>query len=373
MGKDLILIGGGHAHMVTLANLGHFVRRGHRVTVIGPSEHHYYSGMGPGMLGRTYTPQQIRFDTRRGVEKNGGRFVKAFVSHIDPDRRNVLTACGKSFHYDLLSCNSGSQIPDYMVEGPRDRVYTVKPIEGLIKARQELVRMAATQPLVRIGVVGGGAAGVEMAGNAWSLLSRHSRHDFEVRLFSQGKLLHRFPDKVRGAVLDIFRKRGIKVLEHHRVERISNHHIVLKPGRQYRADLIFLAIGVKPSPIFTASRLPTGPLGGLTVNAYLQSPAYPQIFGGGDCIYFKDHPLNKVGVYAVRQNPVLYHNLMASLTGQPLTAFTPAGAYLLIFNLGKGVGLYYKQGLMLKGRPAFWIKDLIDRRFMRKFQRAGGK
>ena len=373
MGKDLILIGGGHAHMVTLANLGHFVRRGHRVTVIGPSEHHYYSGMGPGMLGRTYTPQQIRFDTRRGVEKKGGRFVKAYVSHIDPHRRIVHTACGKTFHYDLLSCNSGSQIPAYMVEGRRDQVYTVKPIEGLIRARQELVRLAAAQPLVKIAVVGGGAAGVEMAGNAWSLLSGHSRHDFEVSLFSQGKLLHRFPDKVRGAVLDIFRKRGIKVLEHHRVERISNHHIAFKPGRQYQADLIFLAIGVKPSPIFAASRLPTGPLGALTVNAYLQCPAYPQIFGGGDCVYFKDHPLNKVGVYAVRQNPVLYHNLMASLTGEPLKPFSPAGAYLLIFNLGNGVGVCYKQGLMLKGRPAFWIKDLIDRRFMRRFQRPAGK
>jgi NADH dehydrogenase FAD-containing subunit len=370
MGKDLVLIGGGHAHMVTLANLRHFVRRGHRVTVIGPSEHHYYSGMGPGMLGQAYTPKQIRFDTRIGVEKNGGRFVNAYVSHIDPDRRIVYTASGDTFHYDVLSCNTGSQIPDYMIEGSRDGVHTVKPIEGLIKAQQKLVRLAATQPQVKIAIVGGGAAGVEVAGNAWSLLSKYSRRDFEVILFSQGKLLHRFPDKVRKAVLDIFRKRGIKVLEHHRVERISNHHIILKPGKQYRADLIFLAVGVKPSPIFRASRLPTGPLGGLAVNAYLQCPAYPQIFGGGDCVYFKDDPLNKVGVYAVRQNPVLYHNLMASLTGQPLIPFTPGGAYLLIFNLGKGVGVFYKQGIMLKGRPAFWIKDLIDRRFMGKFQRA---
>lgn len=370
MGKDLILIGGGHAHMVTLANIGHFVDKGHRVTVIGPSEHHYYSGMGPGMLGETYTPEQIRFDTRRGVEKNGGRFVKAHVSHIDPDRQMVFTTSGEAFPYDLLSCNAGSRIPDYMIEGNRNRVYTVKPIEGLIEAQQELVRLARNQPYLKIAVIGGGAAGVEMAGNVWSLLSKYRRHDFEVILFSRGKLLHRFPDKVRNAVLRLFLKRGIKVLEHHRVERINQHYIALKPGTQYRADLIFLAVGVKPSPIFTASRLPTGPLGGLAVNGYLQCPAYPRIFGGGDCIYFENHPLNKVGVYAVRQNPVLYHNLMASLTGQPLMEFSPGGAYLLIFNLGHGFGVLYKQGVMLKGRPAFRIKDWIDRRFMRKFQAA---
>lgn len=370
MQKDLILIGGGHAHMVTLANIRNFVKLGHRVTVIGPSEHHYYSGMGPGMLGRTYSPQQIRFDTRQGVEKGGGRFIKAYVSHVDPDRQLVFTTAGDEFHYDVLSCNTGSQVPDYMIEGESGNVFTVKPIEGLIKAQQELIRLASTKDNIKIAVIGGGAAGIEIAGNTWSLLSECKRHNFELSIFSQEKLLHRFPDKVRNAVVRLFLSRGIRIYEHHRVDRISNHHIALKPGKQYRADLIFLAIGVKPSPIFSASRLPTGPHGGLAVNAHLQCPAYPQIFGGGDCIYFEDHPLNKVGVYAVRQNPVLYHNLRAALSGRPLKRFSPGGAYLLIFNLGNNTGVLYKQGIMFKGRLAFRIKDLIDRRFMRQFQSA---
>ncbi len=53
MKKQLLLIGGGHAHMVTLANLENFTDKGFGVTVIQPSEHHYYSGMWPGMLGGT--------------------------------------------------------------------------------------------------------------------------------------------------------------------------------------------------------------------------------------------------------------------------------------------------------------------------------
>jgi NADH dehydrogenase FAD-containing subunit len=84
MGKHLVLVGGGHAHMVTLANLGEFTKRGHRVTVIGPSDYHYYSGMGPGMLGLNYKPEEIRFATRRVVEKHGGIFVRAKVTRIDP-------------------------------------------------------------------------------------------------------------------------------------------------------------------------------------------------------------------------------------------------------------------------------------------------
>ena len=132
--------------------------------------------------------------------------------------------------------------------------------------------------------------------------------------------------------------------------------------------MIFIALGVKPSPIFKTSGLPTGPDGGLLVNPYLQSTQYPDLFGGGDCIYFKDRPLNKVGVYAVRQNPVLFHNLMAALEGTALMPFNPGGDYLLIFNLGDGTGILQKKCLLFGGKLAFFIKDSIDRKFMRKFQ-----
>ena len=65
--------------------------------------------------------------------------------------------------------------------------------------------------------------------------------------------------------------------------------------------------------------------GGLLVNKYLQCTAHPEIFGGGRCIYLKDRPLDKVGVYAVRQNPILYQNLMASLEETVLQPFDPVG------------------------------------------------
>ena len=45
MGKKLILAGGGHAHMTILAHLRDLIRDGHDVTVVQPSDYHYYSGM----------------------------------------------------------------------------------------------------------------------------------------------------------------------------------------------------------------------------------------------------------------------------------------------------------------------------------------
>ena len=111
-----------------------------------------------------------------------------------------------------------------------------------------------------------------------------------------------------------------------------------------------------------------GPDGGLLVNRYLQSPDYPEIFGGGDCISFAPQPLDKVGVYAVRENPILFHNLKAYLQDKELMPFDPGGDYLLIFNLGNGQGVLRKKRLFFTGKLAFWIKDWIDKKFMAKFQ-----
>ncbi len=367
MGKQLVLIGGGHAHMVTLAGIGELISRGHRVTVVGPSEHHYYSGMGPGMLGGTYTPEEIRFATRRVVEKQGGTFVRDYVSRIDPVEHRLILASGAVLDYDVLSCNAGSQVPQIPTTENQADIFSVKPIEKLSRARARILELAGNGQL-EIGIVGGGPSSAEIAGNILQLIGRHGLPPVRIRIFSGSSFMQRFPEPVRSRIRKNLRQRQVEIVEGSYVREAKTGLVSLENDRDYRADLIFLAVGVKPSPIFSDSGLPVGPDGGLLVNRFLQSPAHPEIFGGGDCIYFQDEPLDKVGVYAVRQNPVLYHNLLAGLEGGSLQPFEPGGEYLLIFNLGEGRGVLHKGRLTFGGRLAFLIKNYIDRRFMRRFQ-----
>ena len=116
------------------------------------------------------------------------------------------------------------------------------------------------------------------------------------------------------------------------------------------------------------SGLATGIDGGLLVNEDLHAVDHPDIFGGGDCISFQPRSLDKVGVYAVRQNPILYHNLLAALEDRALKPFQPQSDYLLIFNLGDGTGIFRRKSWVWNGRLAFMLKNHIDRKFMRKFQ-----
>jgi NADH dehydrogenase FAD-containing subunit len=367
MGKHLVLVGGGHAHMETLANLHKFIEKGYSVTVIGPSPYHYYSGMGSGMLGKTYAPDDIRFATKHVVEKQGGTFVLGKAARVDPEKKTISLESGETVSYDVISFNAGSYVPLLNVKGDGKDIYSVKPIEKLVDAQSRILELISQKKII-VSIIGGGPSAAEMAGNVWGLTRNYGKNKPEIRIFAGKGFMSRFPVNVRRKAFRSLTKRGIGILEKGYVKEIKTGNITLESGESYHTDFIFLALGVKPSPIFEESGLPTGPDGGLLVNKYLQSTKYPEIFGGGDCIYFKDKPLDKVGVYAVRENPILYHNLMAVLEGTDLLPFDPGGDYLLIFNMGGGTGILRKRWLMFGGKLAFIIKDYIDRKFIKKFQ-----
>lgn len=369
MGKHLVLAGGGHAHMTVMLRLDEYVERGHRVTLVSPSSYHYYSGMGPGLLGGTYRPQQIRFHVRRMVEKRGATFVEDRVVRVEPDRRRLLLASGEALDYDVASFNTGSGVPLAAIGGGGTDVVPVKPIHNLLAARRTILeRLRSGSP--ELIVVGGGPAGVEMAGNLWRLVDE-AGGDAGIVLLAGSRLLRRFPDKVRDLALASLENRGVKVIEGSRAVRVSGRRVELSDGGVLPYDMAFIAIGVEPSALFRDSDLPVGGDGGLLVNDRLQSTAWPDLFGGGDCISLKGHPLDKVGVYAVRQNPILYHNLLAALEGRELIPFQPQSHYLLILNLGNRRGILARKHLAWEGHAAFLLKDWIDRRFMSKFQVSG--
>ncbi len=367
MGKHLVLAGAGHAHMVTLQKISELRQHGHEVTVIAPSPVHYYSGMGPGMLGTTYTPEQMSFNSRETVERNGGRFLQDSVSRIDAVARKLHLRSGGVVDYDVLSCNCGSSVAHSFSSSAECQVYGVKPIENLLVARDALCA-AGTQKMLTIGIIGGGPSSAELAGNILQLVEYKKMVFPRIIIFCRTDFMGRFSSRVQQACYRYLTDAGVDIRQDDPVVSVDGSTVTTQRGSTESVDVLFEAQGIKPSSLFADSGLEVGPDGGLTVNTYLQAIEHPEIFGGGDCIYFSEHPLDKVGVFAVRQNPVLYHNLIASLEGKRLTPFLPGGDYLLIFNLGRRYGVLQKKQLFLKGRLAFVIKDFIDRRFMKKFQ-----
>jgi NADH dehydrogenase FAD-containing subunit len=363
--KHIVLAGAGHAHLQTIQNIRSFVDDGVRVTVVGPSEEHYYSGMGPGMLGGFYQPGEIRFAIKKQVEEQGGIFVCDVVTGVDPKSRKLFLQSGTFLQYDLLSFNTGSSVHLPPVSSSH-HVYPVKPIEELAKVKATIESLASTHA-IKVAVIGGGPAGVEIGGNVAHLLS-DTKYASQTHLYAGHKLLAGFSPFVQRQTRLILEKKGIRIREEGYLRSIKENILHFDDGTRDYADCIIVCTGVHPGSFFKEAGLPTGDDGGLLVNRTLQCTEYPEIFGGGDCISFEPCSLAKVGVYAVRENPVLLHNLKAFLKGGKLQDFVPGGDYLLIFNLGDSKGVLRKKWFQISGILAFRIKDFIDKRFMKQFR-----
>jgi NADH dehydrogenase FAD-containing subunit len=357
--------------MTCLLKLRDYVDAGHRVTVVSESEYHYYSGMGPGMLSGMYRPREARFHVARMARERGAKFVDDSVVGIDAGERRLHLQGGGDLCYDVVSFNTGSTVPvSRLAPAGQSDVFPVKPITRLLDAQRLILEAVEGKGTVRLVVVGAGPAGVEIAGNLWRLVTDAGGRA-NIVLLAGGGLLHRFPPRARRLAADSLEGRGIHVLEGVAAERLAGGVAALEDGREIPYDAALVATGIEPSAIFQESELPTGPDGGLLVNAHLQCVEWPEVFGGGDCIDLQGTELARVGVHAVRQNPVLHHNLMVALETGTFRRFEPDSDYLLILNLGDGRGVAVKWGHALDGRLAFRLKDYIDRRFMRRFQVSG--
>lgn len=366
--KRLVFAGAGHAHLYSLARLGRFVRAGISVTVISPPTF-WYSGMGPGLLSGLYEAEDASVDVRAMVESGGGRFLDDRAASIDPDRRILVTAGGERVPFDALSLNVGSEVGELPGAAGSDRVFRVKPVSRLLDLRHRILRFAPGRPL-RILVAGGGAAGCEAAANALALCRRRGRRVSIRLLTGDDRILAGMPGPAGERMAYWCRRNGIDVETGRRVSGFDGEEVLFEDGRRESADFVLLATGVRPPALLKRSGMAAGEEGALPVDEHLQAVSHPGIFGAGDCVRFEPMPLPRVGVYAVRQAPVLFDNLFASLLGGSLRAFRPQKRFLLILNLGDGTGLLTRGKLVASGRVAFLLKDRLDRGFMRRSRAA---
>ncbi|MBS3762028.1 MAG: FAD-dependent oxidoreductase, partial [Planctomycetes bacterium] len=343
-----------------------YVERGHELIVVSPEPYHYYSGMGPGMVSGIYDREQGRLPVAKLTEQSGGRFIADRVTHLDAESRRLELDSNTRVSYDVVSFNTGSIIPRLPGSSAED-VFPVKPIENMVAAREGILNHGKSDRATEVLVVGGGPAGVEAAANVRELLDR-KKMPGNVTLVCGKTPLKSFPEKARKLGLDSLLRRNVRLVLDARVERFKNGTAVLSTGQDLNYDSAFLAIGIKPSEVFKSSQLPLHSDGSLLVNDRLQSIAAPEVFGGGDCVWLKDHSLARVGFHAVKQGQLLARNLLKSLEDNELEMFHPRTSYLLILNLGNGTGVTSGWGMAWNGHLAFWLKNLIDRRFVRRFQ-----
>ena len=372
--KDLVLVGGGHSHVIVLRRLGMHPIPGVRITVVARDLHAPYSGMLPGLIAGLYGFDDVHIDLGPLARFAGARLFHAEAVGLDLDRRTVLCRNRPPVPYDVLSIDVGIA-PRLDVAGAVEHAVPVKPIGGLVARWERLERRVRESPRrLRVATVGAGAAGVELTLAMQHALSTRARdesggfHVPEFHLFGAAPTL--LPTHNRGARRRFGRVLAARDVHLHlgtRISRVEPGRLETTRGESLEVDEVVWATAAAPPPWPAASGLAVDGAEFIAVDATLQSTSHPGVFAAGDVAAVLDHPREKAGVFAVRQGAPLAANLRRALLGKRLRPFSPQRRFLSLVSTGDRYAVASRGRMSAEGAWVWRWKDWIDRRFMRRF------
>jgi selenide,water dikinase len=357
MAREMVLVGGGHAHVEVLRRFALDPIEDTHLRVLDPNPRPVYSGMVPGFVAGQYQRRELEIDLSALCDAAGAEFVEQSASRIGPDF--VELPDGSRIPFEFASLDIGSTVAGANSPGVSAFALCSRPIATLISEAAELIeRASATVPLH---VVGAGAAGVELA------CCLESRRVGPVALVSnEPRILAGSNTRARVRVERALERRGIQVLTNSSVSEIREDAIALASGEVVPSAGAVWATGAASHPLAADSGLPVDERGFVRIERTFLVEGRENLFAVGDCASLPG--MGKAGVYAVRSGPLLDRNIRARIAGETLREYTPQADFLSLLNLGDGTAIGSKWGLAFEGRWVMRLKDRIDRAFVARYR-----
>jgi selenide,water dikinase len=365
--RDLVLIGGGHAHALVLRMWAMDPLPGTRLTVINPDPVAPYTGMLPGLIAGHYRRDELMIDLVRLARFAGARLILDRATGLDREARVVLLEGRGPLPYDLCSIDVGitSDLPD--LPGAEHAV-AAKPLAAYAEAWEAFVARGLAFP--RVVILGAGLGGVELALATMHRLRGQGAKPQVTLIDRASSLLPGLGAAARRKVLARLKAEGVTLRTGAEVAEIRAASVLLKTGEEIGSDFTLTVAGARPQGWLAQLGLRQD-RGFLVTDACLRT-SDPLVFAAGDCATVDGAARPKAGVFAVRAAPVLHANLRAALAGKALRAFRPQRDYLKLVALGGKAAVADKWGLALSG-PRLWrLKDRIDRQFMERLSDLSG-
>ncbi len=326
----IVIVGGGTAGITVAARLTKGWFNDREVTVIEPSEQHYYQPLwtlvGAGLARREATERPEAW-----VMPRRANWIKDAVSEFDPANNRVRTAGGQTITYDWLVVAAGLQLNWNKIPGLRDAIG-----QGGVCSNYSYATVNSTWDAIR-NFRGGTAlftnpSGAVKCGGAPQKIMYLADDRFreagvrsETDIVYASALPNIFP-------VDRYRQTLEQVIERREIEcRFRTELVEIRPTTReailenldthersvIRYDLLHVTPPMGP-PDFIARSPLADANGWVDVDPHtLRHLRFPSVFALGDCASL---PTSKTGAAIRKQAPVLVKNLAAAIGGKPLTA-----------------------------------------------------
>jgi NADH dehydrogenase len=385
--RDVVIVGGGVAGIDIASHLAgrKSGKASLRVTLVDRESAHVWKPMLHTVAAGTRDVHQQQTSFVAQARRRGFSYQPGEVTAIDTNARRVQiapwqTARGREIlgareiRYDTLVLAVGSRANDFGTPGVAEHCHAIDTRSQAIAFNDELrirlVHASARSAELRIGIVGGGATGVELAAQLVALKELSEYYGavnltgkMSVILLESGpRLLAAFPERVASAARERLEKLGVIVRVGAEVAAAEARGFRLVGSSLIEADLMVWAAGVKaPALMSTLVGLELTKNHQAVIGLHLRTTRDENIYAVGDCSSLTPpgmpRPLPTTAQVAHQQARYLCDHLPALLAGRSAPDFkyhdfgslVSLGGYGAYGSLGK-FGFF--KGGFIRGRVA---------------------
>jgi len=341
----VVIIGAGYGGVKAAADLK---KAGVRFTIIDPKEyfHHCFASLRAAV--KPEEGVKVAIPLR---EAFGASFVQGMVHSLHMESKKVVLACGKEIEFTHCIIAVGSL-------GPAPARSEKVLISELLKDYEDVGKAIADAE--KIVIVGGGAVGVEFAGE---ICDQYKGKDVTIVSSSEKLVCQDFDQKFYSNLQYYIDAAGVKVMPG-RVSNLSelvpnvlSKQEVMVGNTRLEAELVLVCAGLPPNKASVARIVAPhhrDSSGRIQVNQYFALEGQPAVFAIGDCC---NTPGHKLGVYAMKQAEMVVGNIIkeASGSGCPPTQWSLPFVGMLI-PFGSSTGSAIANGWIIPNCVATFIK-----------------
>lgn len=369
--RDLVLVGAGHASLHVIRMWAQSPVPDVRLTVVSPDVQATYSGMLPGTLAGHYRREEMLIDLDALCHAAGARLIVDRCVGLNAAQRTIALAGRPAIPFDVAAVGVGSLPAGTHLVSSHPGLVSIKPMISFQQRLQAALGTVSGSE-IRAAVVGGGAAGVEMAFCLQPFLRQSGRTAQICLLDAHPAILSGYRAKTVRIAQRQLQERGIQVLCGRRVTAVRGRELLFVEGESLEADIVLWCVGAAPPPLLSSIDLPKSDAGFLLVDHTLQTTARLPVFAAGDTAEISGAGIPRAGVYAVRQGPVLRDNLNRCLRGDPLRKYRPQRDFLSLLTTGDGQAIGQFYACSGHARWLWQLKRRIDVGFMNRYRPGTG-
>ena len=346
-----------------------------RITLINPNIEHLYSSMIPGLISKRYNFEESSIDLVKFTLNANCRFFKDTLIEIEPTKKSILCEQRGRIEFDILSLNTGSDTK--IIPGSKNSTFlNLKPFHSFVSNFESwIASLDLGKKHLRIGVVGGGIASIEIILAVKKRLETkltHITNHPKLDIFFLTKEESPFSSlntQLKKHCLKVISENNITVVSGFLASKIDTNYVLDRNGNSFYLDLGIIATGPSPQPWADISGLSLCKNGYVRIKDNLTCEQYENIFVTGDAASLSKHPdLPKSGLTAVRQGQVLVRNIQKKLNQEPLVSYKPQFLRLSLIGTTNDNAIATYGQLAFRGSIFWHLKNFIDLNFIKKFK-----